>query len=308
MKLNVQYVGKFLVGFICLSLIVVPSRSEGAELKKETQQAWDAYIQTANSQMVNRTHGPFLWVDEVPDRSHSVHDGKILVSPIGQQNPKPVPYGLIHDWMGAAFIPDAKLEDVLSAVRDYGHYKEFYKPNVIDSESLGTAAACDKYSMLLANHEIVASTALESEYEACYHQLDDRRWYSIAHTTRLQEIRRYAWPGAEELPVDQGSGYIWRIYSFTRFEERDGGVYVELEVIVLSRDIPVAVRWMVNPIVRRISKNAMLTSLVQMKGAVDSTAGTENRIAKQSHQAVSASRGSQVGNMQSLNITSVASR
>jgi hypothetical protein len=284
MNLNVRHVCKLLVGFVCLSFTVVPATSAGAELKKETQQAWDAYIQTANSQMVDRTHGPFLWVDEAPDRSHSVHDGKILVSPIGQQNPKPVPFGSIHDWIGAAFIPDARLEDVLSAARDYGHYKEFYKPNVIDSKSLGTAGACDKYSMLLANHEIVPSTALEGEYEACYHQLDDRRWYSIAHTTRLQEIRRYAEPGAQELPSDQGSGYIWCIYSLARFEEKDGGVYVEMEVIVLSRDIPVAVRWLVNPIVRRISKDSMLTSLRQMEEAVDSPAGTANqKIAKQFH-------------------------
>jgi hypothetical protein len=172
MKLNVRYVNKFLVGFICLSVFIVPATSYGAELKKDTQQAWDAYIRTANSQMVDRTNSSFLWVDELPDRSHSVHDGKILVSPIGQQNPKPVPSGLIHDWIGAAFIPDAKLQDVLSTARDYGHYKEFYKPNVIDSKSLGTAGACDKYSMLLANHEIVGSTALEGEYEACYHQFD----------------------------------------------------------------------------------------------------------------------------------------
>jgi hypothetical protein len=195
-----------------------------------------------------------------------------------------VPSGLIHDWIGAAFIPGARLEDVLSAARDYGHYKEFYKPNVIDSKSLGTAGACDKYSMLLANREAVASTALEGEYAACYYRLDDRRWYSIAHTTSMRKIRRYAQPGVQELPSDQGSGYILSIYSFARFEERDGGVYVELEVIVLSRDIPVAVRWVVNPIVRRISKNAMLTSLRQMEEAIDSTAGTANQIAKQLHQ------------------------
>ena len=283
MNLNVRYVRKFLVGVICLNFLVVPATTEGAELKKETQQAWDAYIQTANSRMVDRSNGLFLWVDEVPERSQSVRDGKILVSPIGQQYPKPVPSGLIHDWIGAAFIPNVRLEDVLAAARDYGHYKEFYKPNVIDSKSLGTSGLCDKYSMLVANHEAVVSTALESEYEACYHRLDDRRWYSIAHTTRVQEIRHYAESGAQELPSDEGSGYIWRIYSFARFQERDGGVYVELEVIVLSRDIPVAVRWVVNPIVRRISKNAMLTSLRQMEEAVDSPAGTANQIAKQSH-------------------------
>jgi len=280
MSLNVRYLRKFVIGFMCLSLVVIPVASQGAELKKETQQAWDAYIQTANSQMVGRTHGSFLWVDEVPDRSHSVHEGKIVVSQIGQQNPQPVPFGLIHDWIGAAFIPNARLEDVLSAARDYGHYKEFYKPNVIDSKSLGTAGACDKYVMLMANHEIIASTALEGEYEACYHQLDNRRWYSIAHTTRVQEIRRYAQLGAQPLPSDQGSGYIWRIYSFARFEERDGGVYVELEAIVLSRDIPVAVRWLVSPIVRRVSKNAMTTSLRQMEEAVRLRAETANRTTK----------------------------
>jgi hypothetical protein len=237
-------------------------------LKRETQQAWNEYIQTANAQMLDRPSGVFLWVDEVPDRSRSVQDGRVVVSETGQQNPKPVPNGLIHDWMGATFIPDSRMEDVLSAARDYAHYSEFYKPNVIDSKSLGTVGACDKYSMLLENHGVIASTALEGEYEACYHQIDDERWYSIARTTRLQEVRRYGQRDAEELPSDQGSGYIWRIYSLTRFEERDGGVYVEVEVIVLSRDIPSALRWVVNPIVRRISKNAMLTCLRQMQEAV----------------------------------------
>src|ERR1700760_1993613 len=138
MKLNVRQCRNFLVSSICLSFVIFPATSQGAELSKETLQAWDAYVQTANSQMINRTRGSFLWLDEVPNRSHSVHDGTILVSPIGQQNPKPVPFGLIHDWIGAVYIPNAKLRDVLFTARDYSHYKEFYKPNVIDSKSLGT--------------------------------------------------------------------------------------------------------------------------------------------------------------------------
>lgn len=47
--------------------------------------------------------------------------------------------------------------------------------------------------------------------------------------------------------------------------------YVELEAIALSRDIPVAVRWLVAPIVRNISKNAMLISLRRTEEAVRST-------------------------------------
>jgi hypothetical protein len=275
-------VRKFLIGMLSAIILVAPAASYGAELSDETLRTWDAYVQTANAQMRDRVNGNFLWVDDVPNRDLQVRAGKILISPVGQQNPKTVPSGLIHDWIGAVFIPDASLENVLSAVRDYDHYKDFYKPTIVDSKSLGTSGSCDKYSMRAVNKEIVAETALDGEYEACYFHLDQRRWYSIAQTTRVHEIRNYGRPGAQELPPNQGSGYIWRVYSVARFEERDGGVYVELEVIVLSRDIPTAIRWLVNPIVRSLSRNSMSTSLRQMEEAVRSTAGTQTGPPEQS--------------------------
>jgi hypothetical protein len=282
---------RFLIGMMCASFLVAPATSDGAELKEETLRNWDAYVQKANLQMRDRVHGTFLWVDEVPDRNHQVRAGKILIASAGEQNPKAVPSGLILDWIGAAFIPDARLENVLSAVRDYDHYKDFYKPTVVDSKPLDAAGACDKYSMRVVNKETVAETALDGEYEACYLQVDERRWYSIAQTTRVQEIRHYGRPGEQELPQNQGSGYVWRLFSLARFEERDGGVYVELEAIVLSRDIPVAVRWVVDPIVRSLSKNSMSTSLRQLKEAVRSTAGAANWTAKPSTVAANSSEG-----------------
>ena len=50
-------------------------------------------------------------------------------------------------------------------------------------------------------------------------------------------------------------------------------MYVELEAMALSRDIPGAFRWAADPIVRRVSKNSLLTSLRQMQEAVRSTEG-----------------------------------
>ena len=282
---------RFLVGLMCASFLVAPAASAGAELRDETLKTWDAYIQTVNSQMHDRLQGSFLWVDEDPDRVTSVRAGKIVVSPVGKKVPKPVPSGLIHDWIGGAFIPDVRLGDVLSAVRDYGHYKEFYKPTVVDAKPLGTEGSCDKYSMRVVNKETVAETALDTEYQACYLQLDELRWYSTAHSTRVQEIRHYGRPDEQELPPNQGTGYIWRLYSLARFEERDGGVYIELEAIALSRDVPVALRWVVDPIVRRVSRNTLLISLQQMEEAVRSTAETAKRTAKPSIIAASSAEG-----------------
>jgi len=273
---------RLLVGLMCASFLVAPAASPGAELKEKTLQSRDAYIQTVDSQMHSRGQGSFLWVDEDPARAEGVRAGKILVSPVGEKIPKPVPSGLIHDWVGAAFIPGARLGDVVSVVRDYGHYKEFYKPMVVDAKSLGTEGECDKYSMRVVYKESAAETALDTEYQVCYLQLDELRWSSTAHSTRVQEIQHYGRPDEQDLPPNQGKGYVWRLYTVNRFQERDGGVYVELEAIALSRGIPAGLRWMVDPIVRRVSRNTLLTSLQQMEEAVRSTVATANRTAETS--------------------------
>jgi hypothetical protein len=72
------------------------------------------------------------------------------------------------------------------------------------------------------------------------------------------------------LPEDQGTGLIWRLFGITRFEERDGGVYVEVEAIALSRDVPASVRWLVEPLIRHVAKASLINSLQQTRDAVHS--------------------------------------
>jgi hypothetical protein len=277
---GVQWVRRFLAGYLCSCLVV--SASQAAELKEETIKSWDEYIQASRGQMQDRLrpNGRFLWVDEEPQRNRQVRAGKILVSPGSQKVPQPVTSGLIHDWIGAAFIPGATLDDVLAVVRDYDRYKVFYKPNVIDSKSLSTDDAPDAYSMLLVNRQVVGTVALNGEYEACFLQLTDKQWYSVSYTTRIQEIRDYAKPGERKLPPGEGNGYIWRGYSMGRYEERDGGVYVEQETIALSRDIPAALRWVAEPIIRQVSKKELVISLQQTEEAVRSRAGSAHPLAR----------------------------
>ncbi len=165
------------------------------------------------------------------------------------------------------------LEDIFAVVRDYNRYTEFYKPLVIDSRSLGGDGADYRFSLLMLNKSLFAKTALASEWNERYVRVDDQRWYSIAHSTRIEEIEGYGSPGERKLPPDEGSGYIWRLYSFSRFEQRDDGVYVELEVMALSRDIPGALRWLIDPIVRRVSRGSLLTSLMETRAAVRSEVG-----------------------------------
>jgi len=255
---------------ILLGALLFPLRVHAANLKPETVAAWDDYVRSTNVSLENRVRpgGSFLWTGEAPERIAKVHKGEIVVAPAAEQNPLRVEGGLIHHWMGAAFVPGTKLDDILDVLRDYDHYQDVYRPFVIEAKTIGRDASCDKFSMLLMNKALFSKIALEADYQATNIRLDNHRFYVVSRSTRVQEIEGYGQPGGHRMPEGEGSGYIWKLFSIVRLEQRDGGVYIELETVVLSRDIPAAARLLVDQIVRRVSRNSMLTAIQQTEEAV----------------------------------------
>jgi hypothetical protein len=259
---------------ILLLPLLFPGSVIAASLGPATSKAWDDYVESANRRMEQRlTPGrPFLWVDEAPDRLARVRAGEVLVSPGSKKSPRRIPSGLIHDWIGAIFIPDVTLADVMQVVSDYAGYKDFYNPTVAESKPIASGEETDRFSMLLMNKSLLLKTAFDTDYESCYVRVDAQRGYSTSWTTRVQEVAEHGTPRQHLLRVGEGSGFIWRLFSIARYVERDGGVYVELDAIGLSRDIPASLRWFVEPIVRRVSRSALSTTLQQTESAVHASA------------------------------------
>jgi hypothetical protein len=247
-----------------------PALAGAASLEPATLQAWDQSIEATNTRMEQRLSPgkSFLWVDEAPDRLARVRKGEIVLSPVGPQNPRRVPSGLIHDWIGAVFIPNASLKDTLAVLGDYARYKEIFQPTVIHSKAIATSDTKDRFSLVLTNTSSFLKTTLDTDYESCYVRIDDRRGYTVSRTTRIQEIAEAGTPAERLLREGEGHGLIWGLFGITRYVERDGGVYVELEAIGLSRDIPASVRWLIEPLVRRVSQASLSASLRQTEKAV----------------------------------------
>ncbi len=265
---------KYTVGGFSLFVLVFQGAAGAANLEPATLKAWDEYVESANARMEQRlSHGqPFLWIDESPERLLKVRAGEIVAAPVGPHSPVKVPAGLIHDWVGAVFIPHASTKDALAVLNDYAHYKDVYRPAVIESRPIAANGSKDRFSLVLMNKAFFLKTALDTDYESRYVRLDDRRGYSVSRTTRIQEVEDYGSPAEHALREGEGRGILWRLFAITRFLERDGGVYIEIEAIALSRDIPVSLRWLVDPIVRRVSRTSLVTSLQQTEDAVRSRA------------------------------------
>ena len=255
-------------------LLTVPAISNASELKQETVNAWNDYLRMTNLRTQRKlgTGDSFLWTDNEPGQRERVRRGEILVSPAGETSPQKVRNGLIHDWIGAIFIPGVRIKEVFAVIHDYDRYKDFYKPTVIESKLLGRTGEQYEFSMLGLKRVFLEKIAVEGQFESHCSKVDETHRYCIAYSTRLQEIKDYGQPNQGKLPIDEGHGYIWRLYSLAKFEERDDGVYLEVEAIALSRDISASVRWVTRPVVERVSRNSISTILERTREAVLSNA------------------------------------
>ena len=253
----------------CLILISAAALS-AAELQPVTVASWAEYVQRADQRNAARLDGrePFLWIDQSPEKKQRVRAGEIVVSPVERRGTQGVPGGLIHDWIGAAFIPNATLEGLVRVLHDYSDYPRFYKPVVVRSELLACTPARQEFSMVWQRKVLFVNFAMQGRYEA--HDIDagPHRGASIADATEVREFQDYGRADEHLLPSDKGNGFVWRLRSVARFEERDGGVYLELEAIALTRDIPASLRWLVGPTVNRLSVNSLSATLRQTREAV----------------------------------------
>lgn len=254
-------------------LAFVPAAVAG--LNPATEKGWEEYVGSARAQTKARL-GPtacFLWSDENASRVQRLRAGEILVVPADGGTPSQIPGGLIHHWLGAVFIANVTLPEVLATLRDYSHYPNFY-PTVVKSKLVSRDGLTDHFASLERHKALFSRIGLDADFSATYYyEAGSKRAYSIASTTRLQQIQNFGGSHQHELEPDAPKAYLWRLSTITRYLERDGGVYMELEGMALSRNIPPAFRWVVEPFVRQAAEDAVVTSLKESRQAILQNSG-----------------------------------
>jgi hypothetical protein len=91
--------------------------------------------------------------------------------------------------------------------------------------------------------------------------LSATRAESESHTTRIQEVQNAGTVREHLEPEGHDDGFLWRMNTYWRFEEKDGGTYVESETISLTRDIPAGLGWIVGPFIDSIPKDSLTFTL-----------------------------------------------
>jgi hypothetical protein len=270
-----------LIAAVALAAALGAPAARAGQLQPDTLAAWQAYLKESDLHMQERVEGraPFLWMDESPDRAARVQRGEVVIAPVVGHGTEGVPNGLVHHWIGAVFIPGATIDGLLAVVHDYDNYQRVYRPAVTSSRTLACAGAGQEFQMVWRRKILFVSAAMQGRYHAHDIVIDAHRGYSVAETVEVREIVNVGHPDQRLLPPDTGNGFLWRIRSVARFEERDGGVYLELEAIALTREVPASLAWMVNPVVNRLSVGSLTTTLRQTRDSVLSASENPSTLA-----------------------------
>ena len=188
-----------------------------AELKPETVAAFDRYVAVTEARIRSEVDGerPFLWVDRLaPEERAEVYarlaEGEVQVERLETRDGNDkisIPSGLVHHWLGTVLIPGVSLESTIALVRDYDRYPEFYGPNVRKAAILEQDGDRFKVYAQLYMKKILTAV-LDTEYDAQFIAVDDRRIYVPSRTTRILEVEHHDTPeerlkpeGRDRLPV-----------------------------------------------------------------------------------------------------------
>jgi hypothetical protein len=257
-----------------LFLLLSVALSKAAEPKLETLRAWDDYISNVNASMAERNSGSrvFLWVDESSETRQRAQNGKLVIT---NRDPRKVPQGLIHHWVGVMFIPNVSLDQVMQVLNSYDRYGDIYKSLIRKASVIERAGDTVKLNVIAAQKAFSVTGAVDTDEEIRIVRPAPDRVCITANSVRMQEIANYGQPSEHAFPEDRRPGFVWRALIVQRLEQRDGGVYVELETISLSRGIPWEVRWLIKPLTDDLPRKMMTDILEETRAAAQQSAPSQ---------------------------------
>ena len=250
--------------------------ARAAQLKPETDAAFQHYVSVTEAQMDDDVRlNRFLVIDRLPDFQRKqaydqLQQGEVYIEELHtreNQHPIHIPSGLIHHWVGVIFVPNSTASQVEAVLHDYDDEAEIYKPDIRKAKLIEQNGDDSKIYLQFYSRTIV-TVVLNAYFTVVEKQLGAKRIQSVSRSTRVAEVANWDGPDEHERPDGGDHGYMWRLNSYWRIEEKDGGAYVENESITLTRTVPPLLEWLIDPLTKSIPHDVLVHTLTNTRKAV----------------------------------------
>jgi putative flippase GtrA len=271
----------FRAAALALLIVVAPSAqaSEEATLKAKTAADFAKYVEVVEARRARdiTSNEPFLDIERQPPAQlaktmAALKRGEVIVTRgaarDASSNEVSVSGGLINHWRGTVFVPQVKLDAMLKVLQEPQSDKH-KQEDVLSSRVIARDGDSQKVYLRLKRTKFV-TVVYDTEYDVDYKRLSPHLALSNSISTKIVEIENAGTAHERALPEGNDHGYMWRLNSYWRYKQVDGGVLVEVESLTLSRDLPAIVGTLIRPIVNSTARESMTRTLASVRARFSS--------------------------------------
>jgi len=251
--------------------------AEAQELPPDVREGWNAYIaendrQVAADRAASNAFLPqFIYDSEDSLRCRAeVKAGEVCIQKIvlvrNGRYPFEVEDALVHHWIGSIFVPGVTLDETLAFIKSYNGYPQYFE-EVVDARVLEEDGN-RLHTFLKLKRTKIVTVQYNTEHDVTFMRHSPTRASSRSVATKIRELDRAGTPQEREMEFGDDHGFLWHLDANWYYEEVDGGVILEAEVISLSRSIPVGLGWMVGPFVDSIPRESLEATLTTLRDVI----------------------------------------
>jgi hypothetical protein len=235
--------------------------------------AFNAYTGRVESRLAgqHRSAGSFLATTSFDSGTIRLRKGEPVIEQLTPATGAEFSGSLLHHWRGTAFVPGAKAADFERLMQDFKDYPLHFSPQVLQAR-LVSQRGDRMQGWMRVRQQHVIPVVLDTTYDIAYGRLDTQHGYSISRSTRIAEIYGAGTNAERALNADDEHGFLWRLNTYWSYEERDGGLYLQIEAISLTRSIPHGLGWAIRPYIESIPRDSLDFTLRSTCNALRKTA------------------------------------
>lgn len=257
--------------------------AEAQEPPPAVRDGWNAYIAENDRQVAadraesEKFLAQFIYENEEALRCRAeVKAGAVCITKITLVRDGRYPFeiadALVHHWGGSIFVPGATLDETLAFIKAYGGYPQYFD-EVVDAGVLEEDGDRLLTYMKLKRTKVL-TVHYNTEHEVIFARHSPTRASSRSVATKIRELDGAGTSQEEEMEYGEDQGFLWRLNANWYYEEVEGGVILEAEVISLSRGIPYGLGWMVSPFVESIPRESLEATLTTLREAIRQSAAS----------------------------------
>jgi len=241
-----------------LLLLLAAPAWVAAQPTPEATTAFNSYVERVEARLdaQHRSAGGFL----APVDFARLRQGDLIIDQLTTGAGAELPGALLHDWRGTAFIPGGKAADFERLMEDFNAYPKVYTPQVLTARILLHDGDHIQTTMRVQQKHVL-TVVMDTTYDITFGRLDAQRGSSMTRSTQITEIDSPGTARERALGPGEEHGFLWRMNTYWSYEERDGGLYIQIESVSLSRSIPIGLGWAIGPFIESVPRESLQFTL-----------------------------------------------